>query len=119
MADNDRIQGAPAGCAGSSSDGVEGAPLNGGAHGEVWTPIRAALRYVTHKPWNRIPALTRTFMYNPVLACLAGGRNKARLPSAVSLPYPPVPCWQQHFGQGLCTKLALPLSGSSVLRYLR
>jgi len=41
-----------------------------------WHPIRAAHRYVTQKPWNRIPPLTRTVLSNPVLACLAGGRNK-------------------------------------------
>lgn len=40
------------------------------------TPIRAALRYVTQKPWNRIPVTTKTFIFNPVLVCLAGGRNK-------------------------------------------
>jgi len=42
----------------------------------TWHPIRAAHRYVTQKPWNRIPAVTRTALSNPVLACLAGGRNK-------------------------------------------
>lgn len=41
-----------------------------------WHPIRAAFRYVTQRPWNRIPALTKTAMLNPVLVCLAGGRNK-------------------------------------------
>ncbi len=44
--------------------------------GEDWIPIRAAFRYVTQKPWNRIPPLSKTFIYNPVVACLAGGRNK-------------------------------------------
>ena len=44
--------------------------------GTGWTPIRAAFRYVTQKPWNRIPPMTRTLIYNPVLVCLAGGRNK-------------------------------------------
>ncbi len=39
-------------------------------------PIRAAFRYVTQKPWNRIPAQTKTFIYNSTLVCLAGGRNK-------------------------------------------
>ena len=40
-------------------------------------PIRAAFRYVTQQPWNRIPThLTKTLIYNPVLVCLAGGRNK-------------------------------------------
>jgi hypothetical protein len=41
-----------------------------------WIPIKAAFRYVTQKPWTRIPVLTKTLIYNPVLACLAGGRNK-------------------------------------------
>ena len=39
-------------------------------------PIRAAFRYVTQQPWNRIPPITKTLIYNPVLVCLAGGRNK-------------------------------------------
>lgn len=43
---------------------------------DAWLPIRAALRYVTQKPWTRIPPVTRTVMLNPVLICLAGGRNK-------------------------------------------
>jgi hypothetical protein len=38
--------------------------------------IRAAFRYVTQKPWNRIPTQTKTFIYNSTLVCLAGGRNK-------------------------------------------
>ncbi len=41
-----------------------------------WQPIRAALRYVTQRPWSRIPPVSRTCIYNPVLACLSGGRNK-------------------------------------------
>ena len=40
-------------------------------------PIKAAFRYVTQQPWNRIPAhSTKTLIFNPVLVCLAGGRNK-------------------------------------------
>jgi len=42
----------------------------------VWNPIRAAFRYVTQKPWNRIPIHSKTIILNPILACLAGGRNK-------------------------------------------
>jgi hypothetical protein len=38
--------------------------------------VRAAFRYVTQKPWNRIPIRTRTHILNPVLTCLSGGRNK-------------------------------------------
>lgn len=41
-----------------------------------WLPIRAAFRYVTQKPWNRIPLHTKTRILNPIIACLAGGRNK-------------------------------------------
>lgn len=41
-----------------------------------WLPIRGAFRYVTQMPWNRIPPITKTRLLNPVLACLAGGRNK-------------------------------------------
>jgi len=43
---------------------------------EEWQPIRAAFRYVTQRPWNRIPLHTKTRILNPVVACLAGGRNK-------------------------------------------
>lgn len=41
-----------------------------------WIEIDAAFRYVTQKPWNRIPVTTKTKILNPVIACLAGGRNK-------------------------------------------
>lgn len=39
-------------------------------------PIRAAFRYLTQKPWNRLPLHSKTKILNPVTACLAGGRNK-------------------------------------------
>lgn len=41
-----------------------------------WHDIRAALRLVTARPWSRFPVGTRTALLNPVIACLAGGRNK-------------------------------------------
>ena len=41
-----------------------------------WHPIRAAFRYVTQKPWTRIPVITKSLIFNPILACLCGGRNK-------------------------------------------
>lgn len=41
-----------------------------------WHPIRACIRYVTQKPWNRIPLNSKTIIINPIIACLAGGRNK-------------------------------------------
>jgi hypothetical protein len=43
---------------------------------QEWHPIRAAFRYVTQRPWNRLPLHTKTRIFNPVLSCLAGGRNK-------------------------------------------
>lgn len=45
-------------------------------HNDQTIPIRAAFRYVTQKPWNRIPVNTKTFIYNSTLVCLSGGRNK-------------------------------------------
>ena len=53
--------------------------------GDEWRPVRAAFRYVTQKPWTRIPPLTRTFIYNPVIVCLAGGRNKLLAAKAYDL----------------------------------
>jgi hypothetical protein len=41
-----------------------------------WIPIRAAFRYVTQRPWNRLPLNLKTKIINPIIACLAGGRNK-------------------------------------------
>jgi len=43
---------------------------------EVWHPMRALFRYVTQKPWNRLPLHSKTKILNPIIACLAGGRNK-------------------------------------------
>ena len=45
-------------------------------HDEEWIPLRAVFRYVTQKPWNRIPLHCKTKVLNPIIACLAGGRNK-------------------------------------------
>lgn len=46
-----------------------------------WIPLRACFRYVTQKPWTKIPVNLpidemATFICNPISACLAGGRNK-------------------------------------------
>jgi hypothetical protein len=43
---------------------------------DEWVPARAALRYVTQKPWTRMPVTPATPLLNPLLPCLAGGRNK-------------------------------------------
>lgn len=42
-----------------------------------WLPVRGVFRYLTQKPWNRLPIKSKTKIFNPVIACLAGGRNKA------------------------------------------
>lgn len=43
---------------------------------EQWTPVKTIFRYVTQKPWNRLPLFSRTKIFNPVIVCLSGGRNK-------------------------------------------
>ena len=43
---------------------------------QEWVPIRAAFRYLTQKPWNRLPMHSKTKILNPIIACIAGGRNK-------------------------------------------
>ncbi len=84
-----------------------------------WEPLRAAFRYLTQRPWNRVPPLTRTALVNPVLACLAGGRNKLiaakaydfynadvadsglriRFPETIwDVPLPEVPLWVERMG---------------------
>ena len=73
----------------------------------VWHPIRAAFRYVTQQPWSRLPVFSRTLILNPVIACLAGGRNKMMAAKAYDLfnaelaPYglrihTPVTIWDVH-----------------------
>lgn len=44
--------------------------------GEEWQPLRGVFRYVTQRPWTRIPLHSKTRILNPIVACLAGGRNK-------------------------------------------
>lgn len=45
-------------------------------HNGEWKAIRAAFRYLTQRPWKRLPIHSKTKIYNPIVACLAGGRNK-------------------------------------------
>lgn len=47
-----------------------------GAPAAVWIPVRACFRYVTQRPWSRLPVVSKTRVLNPVICCLAGGRNK-------------------------------------------
>jgi hypothetical protein len=86
---------------------------------DVWHTIRAAYRYVTQRPWNRIPVETKTLIFNPIIACLAGGRNKliaakayelynaelAGLGLKINTPetildvfFDEIPLWVQRFG---------------------
>jgi hypothetical protein len=44
--------------------------------GGQWIPVRFAFRYLTQRPWNRLPLGLKTHVFNPVVTCLAGGRNK-------------------------------------------
>jgi hypothetical protein len=41
-----------------------------------WRKIRAIFRYVTQKPWDRLPLISKTLIFNSVLSCVSGGRNK-------------------------------------------
>jgi hypothetical protein len=101
----------------------------------TWHPVRAAFRYVTQKPWNRIPIRARTRILNPVLTCLAGGRNKlvamkaydifnAELePSGLQIRTPQtiaditkqeVPLWVQRFGGHAVVKVPYSNAGQGV-----
>jgi hypothetical protein len=50
-----------------------------------WHPIRMAFRYLTQKPWDRLPVFTKTLIFNPIITCLAGGRNKLLAAKAYDL----------------------------------
>src|SRR5690606_21402524 len=87
-------------------DGIEQANTRFTADGVLevrlegrWEPIRAAFRYVTQRPWNRIPATSRSIVYNPVVACLAGGRNKMLAAKAYDLYNAEV----ERTGLAICT----------------
>lgn len=41
-----------------------------------WKRLSAVFRYLTQKPWNRLPIKSKTIIINPTIVCLAGGRNK-------------------------------------------
>lgn len=43
---------------------------------EEWKPVRALFRYVTQQPWSRFPMTSKTQVLNPIITCIAGGRNK-------------------------------------------
>lgn len=100
-----------------------------------WRPIRAAFRYVTQKPWNRIPIRTRTRILNPVVTCLSGGRNKLvamkaydifnaeletsglqiRTPQTIGdVSKQEVPLWVRRFGGHAVVKIPYSNAGQGV-----
>eukprot|EP01108_Squamamoeba_japonica_P005620 TRINITY_DN4511_c0_g1_i2.p2 TRINITY_DN4511_c0_g1~~TRINITY_DN4511_c0_g1_i2.p2 ORF type:complete len:379 (+),score=191.57 TRINITY_DN4511_c0_g1_i2:43-1179(+) len=101
-----------------------------------WWPIRAAFRYVTQRPWMRFPvACTKTLVLNPVVACLAGGRNKLTAAKAYEffnsshaadalevctpktirdLSKSEVPFWVESFGGYACIKVPYANAGQGV-----
>lgn len=105
---------------------------------EEWIPIRGAFKYVTQKPWNRIPIHEcKTFIFNSLLACVAGGRNKLLAAKAydmlnneiqnhgLSLIIPKtildikkseVPFWIKEFGG--CAVVKCPYSNAGNMIYI-
>jgi hypothetical protein len=100
-----------------------------------WHPIRAAMRYVTQTPWARIPVATKTVICNPVIACLAGGRNKlvaskayeflnaslggsglaVRTPETIrDVSHGEIPLWVQRFGGYAVVKVPYSNAGQGV-----
>ncbi len=100
-----------------------------------WKPVRFAFRYVTQKPWNRLPAHSKTAIFNPVVVCLAGGRNKLLASKAydffnsevhdqgISIRTPEtywdihleeVPFWYQRFGGHLVVKNPYANAGQGI-----
>lgn len=47
--------------------------------------VACAWRYVTQRPWTRLPFNLKTPILNPIAACLAGGRNKAMAAKAFEM----------------------------------
>jgi hypothetical protein len=100
-----------------------------------WRPIRAAMRYVTQRPWDRIPVQTKTLIFNPVIGCLAGGRNKLvaakaydlynaelhasgleiRTPETIrDIRKEEIPLWVQRFGGHAVVKIPYANAGQGV-----
>lgn len=49
-----------------------------------WKKLSLVFRYLTQKPWNRLPIKSKTIIINPTIVCLAGGRNKLMASKAYS-----------------------------------
>ncbi|MCG8417759.1 MAG: hypothetical protein MJE77_07425 [Proteobacteria bacterium] len=48
-------------------------------------PVICGFRYVTQRPWDRLPFNLKTPLLNPIVACLAGGRNKTSASKAYEM----------------------------------
>ncbi len=104
-------------------------------HEDSWHSIRAAMRYVTQKPWNRLPLQCKTLIFNPIIGCLAGARNKLVAAKAydflnselqgsgLSLLTPEtiydvskeeIPLWVQRFGGHAVIKVPYSNAGQGV-----
>lgn len=100
-----------------------------------WEPIRFAFRYVTQKPWNRLPTDMKTHIFNPIITCLAGGRNKSVAAKAYSffntelqnknlsinipetywdISKAEIPFWYDKFGGHLVIKVPYSNAGQGV-----
>eukprot|EP00590_Aulacoseira_subarctica_P001293 CAMPEP_0172434650 /NCGR_PEP_ID=MMETSP1064-20121228/70744_1 /TAXON_ID=202472 /ORGANISM="Aulacoseira subarctica , Strain CCAP 1002/5" /LENGTH=516 /DNA_ID=CAMNT_0013182885 /DNA_START=224 /DNA_END=1774 /DNA_ORIENTATION=- len=44
--------------------------------GEKWLKVRAAFRYVTERPWNRFPLVSKTKFINSIVSSISAGKNK-------------------------------------------
>ena len=100
-----------------------------------WHPIRGAFRYLTQRPWTRLPLHAKTKIANPIVACLAGGRNKMvaakaydffngelqgsglaiRTPETIrDVSQAEVPLWVNHFGGQAVVKVPYSNAGQGV-----
>eukprot|EP01091_Cochliopodium_minus_P011235 TRINITY_DN3132_c0_g1_i1.p1 TRINITY_DN3132_c0_g1~~TRINITY_DN3132_c0_g1_i1.p1 ORF type:complete len:526 (+),score=145.44 TRINITY_DN3132_c0_g1_i1:72-1649(+) len=111
-----------------------------------WINVRAAFRYVTQKPWNRMPIpgdkevdLPRTQFINPIVVDIAGGRNKlvaakayeffnsrykgngltVRVPETINdVEKPEIPLWVNKFGGQAVIKVPYSNAGQGVYTIL-
>ena len=100
-----------------------------------WRPIRGAFRYLTQRPWTRLPLHGKTRVVNPIVACLAGGRNKMvaakaydffngelagsglaiRTPETIrDVSQAEIPLWVSHFGGQAVVKVPYSNAGQGV-----
>ncbi len=100
-----------------------------------WHIIRGAFRYLTQRPWTRLPLQSKTIIVNPIIACLAGGRNKMvaakaydllngqlagsglsiRTPETIrDVSKNEIPLWVNHFGGQAVVKVPYSNAGQGV-----